>query len=135
MQQKASMKVMKEALQDDPSVYEYDEVYDDMAKKKEDSIAKRKGDKKPKYIEGLLKTAKQRELENELRKEREAQREREKEGDEFADKEAFVTSSFKKKMEELRKMEEDQAYTDAIDGRIFTKIMALNFLTETDDFI
>ncbi|XP_021948615.1 nuclear speckle splicing regulatory protein 1 [Folsomia candida] len=115
MQQKASMKVMKEALEDDPSVYEYDGVYDEMTKKKEASIEKKKADKKPKYIEALLKTAKQRELENELRKEREAQKEREQEGDEFADKEAFVTSSFKKKMKELRKMQDDQAYQDAID--------------------
>lgn len=107
---------MKEALEDDPSVYEYDGVYDEMTKKKEASIEKKKADKKPKYIEALLKTAKQRELENELRKEREAQKEREQEGDEFADKEAFVTSSFKKKMKELRKMQDDQAYQDAIDG-------------------
>lgn len=111
------MKVMKQALEDDPSVYEYDEVYDDMTRQKEEAVEKKKKDKTPKYIESLLKTAKQRELENELRKEREAQREREMEGDMYADKEAFVTSGFKKKMEEIRKMQEEQAYQDQIDGK------------------
>jgi coiled-coil domain-containing protein 55 len=118
MQQKASMKVMKKALEQDPNCYQYDEVFDDMLKKKEEALEVKKGDKKAKYIDSLLKTAKHRELENELRKEREAQRERETEGDMYSDKEAFVTSGFKKKMEELRKMQEDQAYNDAIDGKV-----------------
>jgi len=117
MQQKQSMKVLKKAIEDDPSVFEYDAVYDDMSRAKAEIKEKEKSDKKPKYIEGLLKTAKSRELENELRKERLAQRERETEGNKFADKEAFVTSAYKKKMMELREMQEEQARDDAVDGK------------------
>lgn len=36
------------------------------------------------------------------------QRERELEGDEFKDKEAFVTEAYKKQMEELRQAEEEE---------------------------
>ena len=36
------------------------------------------------------------------------QKEREAEGDEFADKESFVTSSYRKKMEEMQKQEEEE---------------------------
>ena len=50
---------------------------------------------KPKYMDRLLATAKEREQEFERRQERAAQREREKEGDMYADKEKFVTSAFR----------------------------------------
>ena len=36
------------------------------------------------------------------------QREREAEGDEFADKESFVTQAYKDQMEEIRKAEEEE---------------------------
>lgn len=36
------------------------------------------------------------------------QREREAEGDEFADKEAFVTQAYKDQMEEVRRAEEEE---------------------------
>ena len=36
------------------------------------------------------------------------QREREAEGDEFKDKEAFVTQAYKEQMEELRRAEEEE---------------------------
>lgn len=40
------------------------------------------------------------------------QRERELEGDEFKDKEAFVTQAYKDQMEEVRKAEEEERERD-----------------------
>ncbi|KAM3967518.1 uncharacterized protein ACR2FA_010402 [Aphomia sociella] len=94
------------ALMEDPTVYQYDELYDSMANKKEEKKAKVKEEKKPRYIENLMKSASKRKIENERRIERQIQKEREMEGDEFADKEVFVTSAYKKKLEEMSLEEE-----------------------------
>ncbi|XP_047985191.1 nuclear speckle splicing regulatory protein 1 [Leguminivora glycinivorella] len=96
------------AIEEDPTIYQYDEIYDSMTIKKEEKKQKVKELKQPKYIENLLKTANKRKLENERRIERQVQKEREKEGDEFKDKEVFVTSAYKKKLEDLRLEEEKE---------------------------
>ncbi|KAL5016228.1 hypothetical protein ScPMuIL_005817 [Solemya velum] len=96
------------ALADDPTVYDYDAVYDQMKEKIEQTtaIAKAKKEKKSKYIEGLLKTAEKRKIEDERRTERKVQKEREEEGNKFEDKEVFVTSAYKKKMQAMQEAEE-----------------------------
>uniref|UniRef100_A0A2S2QVN6 Nuclear speckle splicing regulatory protein 1 n=2 Tax=Sipha flava TaxID=143950 RepID=A0A2S2QVN6_9HEMI len=68
---------------------------------------KKQIDKKPRYIQNLLVQAEKRKIEYERRNERLIQKERETEGNEFKDKEAFVTSSYKKKLEELKKLDEE----------------------------
>eukprot|EP00092_Neocalanus_flemingeri_P013377 GFUD01014421.1.p1 GENE.GFUD01014421.1~~GFUD01014421.1.p1 ORF type:complete len:402 (+),score=170.86 GFUD01014421.1:52-1257(+) len=101
---------MAKALEEDPTVFQYDEVYDDIEKKKEvEKESKKDVDRKPKYVHNLLKAADERQKEFERRIERQVQKEREKEGDEFADKESFVTSAYRKKMEEIAKEEEEEA--------------------------
>lgn len=60
----------EKAIIDDPTVYQYDEIYDSMAKEKESKKEKKKEEKKPKYIENLNKTANKRKLENKRRIER-----------------------------------------------------------------
>lgn len=50
--------------------------------------------RQPKYIGNLLKFAEVRKKEEERRVERQVQNERENEGNEFADKDAFVTSAY-----------------------------------------
>lgn len=62
--------VQEKVLEQDPTVYQYDELYDDMEKKKREKIVTKKEDKKPKYIERLLVTAEKRKKENERRVER-----------------------------------------------------------------
>lgn len=62
---------------------------------------------KPRYIQKLLVQAEKRKIEYERRNERLIQKEREAEGDQFRDKEAFVTASYKTKLEELKKMDEE----------------------------
>lgn len=43
--------MQEKAVEEDPTVYQYDEVYDEMDQKRKDSKLSRKDlDKKPKYI-------------------------------------------------------------------------------------
>ncbi|CAH2102581.1 unnamed protein product [Euphydryas editha] len=108
--------VQEKAIIEDPTVYQYDEIYDSMSREKMTKKIKTQDEKKPRYIENLIKTANKRKLENERRVERQIQKEREKEGDEFADKEVFVTSAYKKKLEELRLEEEKEKYEDFLES-------------------
>lgn len=51
-------------FQDDPSVYQYDEIYDDMKEDKAKKLVLSKQDKTPKYAKNLLRNAAVRKLEN-----------------------------------------------------------------------
>ena len=78
---------IQRALEQDASIYDYDGVYDEMKNEKNETAETKKAkDKKPKYMEALLKTAEKRQQLHERRTERKVQKEREAEGDEFADK-------------------------------------------------
>lgn len=101
---------IQKALNEDPTIYQYDEVYDDLERGKgqSDSASKQK-EKKSKYIQKLLKTAERRKKEQEHRIERMVQKEREAEGEMYADKESFVTSAYRAKLEEFKKIEEEEA--------------------------
>ena len=72
----------------------------------------------PKYITSLLKMAEVRKREEERRVERKVQKEREEEGNQFADKEAFVTSAYKKKMLEQQALEEKERREAAMEGEL-----------------
>lgn len=117
--QKRQARLLQEkALEEDPTVYQYDELYDEMANKRvEDRKAKTSEVKKAKYITKLLETADKRKKEHERRIERQVQKEREEEGEMFKDKESFVTSAYRQKLEEMKKAEEDEkreAYLESI---------------------
>ena len=60
----------------------------------------------PRYIAALKRAAEERKLEQDIMFERKVQKEREQEGTMFADKEAFMTSSYKRAMLERAEMEE-----------------------------
>merc|ERR1712142_219236 len=110
---------MAKALEEDPTVFQYDEVYDDIEKRKEvEKESKKDVDRKPKYVHNLLKAADERQKEFERRIERQVQKEREAEGNEFADKESFVTSAYRKKMEEIAKQEEEEARMARIEAAL-----------------
>jgi len=110
---------MAKALEEDPTVFQYDEVYDDIERKKEvEKESKKDVDRKPKYVHNLLKAADERQKEFERRIERQVQKEREQEGNEFADKESFVTSAYRKKMEEIAKQEEEEARMAQIEAAL-----------------
>ena len=108
---RAEKKAQEQALKIDATVFDYDGVYDGMkaaerkvveAKKAEDA------ERKPKYIESFLQSAQTRRLDRLRAEEKMLQLEREKEGDEFQDKEKFVTEAYKKQMEEVRKAEAEE---------------------------
>lgn len=103
------------ALEDDPTIFDYDAVYDDMKKEKQTEVEK-VVTHKPKYIGNLLKHAELRNREQERRTERKIQKEREAEGDEFKDKEAFVTSAYKEKLKQMKEDEEKEKREQAIEG-------------------
>lgn len=99
--------MQEEALAEDPNIFQYDEVYDDIAEnRKKEKLAKKSEATGAKYIGKLLITAEKRKKENERRVERQVQKEREAEGEEFKDKESFVTSTYRKKLEEMKEAEE-----------------------------
>lgn len=103
------------ALEEDPTIFQYDEIYSeihvDTEKKKEE-----KKKQEPKYIKKLLQNAEKRKRENELRIERSVQKEREAEGDMFKDKEKFVTASYRKKLEENKKLEEEEKEEERLEA-------------------
>lgn len=64
------------------------------------------GSKGPSYVDDLLAAAEQRKRDQDRARDKLLQRQREEEGDEFKDKEAFVTEAYKANQEETRKAEE-----------------------------
>ena len=122
MKKQTKIEIQK-ALEEDSTVYEYDSIYDDMKANNEKvgSIGKKDKSRKPKYIAQLMKASERRNQEKQRIEERKIEREREKEGNEFSNKEAFVTSAYKKRMEERAREEEEErrqaAMEDALDVR------------------
>lgn len=110
-QLKLQQKLQQDALAEDPSIFQYDEVYEEIDNKRKQELNAKKTTeaRKPKYINKLLEAAGKRKIENERRVERKVQKEREAEGEEFKDKEQFVTSSYRKKLEEMKKLDEEEA--------------------------
>ncbi|CAH0395014.1 unnamed protein product [Bemisia tabaci] len=115
-QKRAVKTQLDKAMEEDPSVFQYDEVYDDMQSKKVETIkAKKDVEKKPRYIQALLAQAEKRKRENEYRNERLIQKEREAEGEMYKDKETFVTSAYRKKLEEFKKLDEAERRQDMLE--------------------
>lgn len=99
----------KKALEEDPSVFDYDGVYDEMKEKAVRPVAQDRQERKPRYIQALMDKAKVREREHEIIYERKLAKERTKEDHLFADKDKFVTGAYKKKLAEQAKwLEEDR---------------------------
>ncbi|KAH0596159.1 hypothetical protein MHUMG1_06020 [Metarhizium humberi] len=90
----------------DSSIYEYDSVYDSLKPKKDD--AKQDVERKPKYMKSLLQAAEVRKRDALIAEEKKIAREREAEGDEYVDKEKFVTEAYRKQQEENRRLEEEE---------------------------
>jgi len=113
----------KEAeMQVDPSVYDYDGVWDDMKsvdRKKQKAEEVDALERKPKYMENLLQAAEIRKRDQLRAKEKLLQKEREAEGEEYADKESFVTGAYKKQQEEMRKLEEEERLREGMCVIIF----------------
>jgi coiled-coil domain-containing protein 55 len=109
----SSRKHAEAAANLDPTIYSYDEVYDSLKaatqKKKEAAKAKEEEDKnRPRYMSSVLSAAAVRERDRLVAEEKRLAREREAEGEEFKDKEKFVTEAYRKQQEEMRRLEEEE---------------------------
>ncbi len=102
----ASRRNAEAAAEVDASVYEYDKVYDSFKPTKQ--ATKEDVEKKPKYMKNLIQAADVRKRDLLIAEEKKIAREREAEGDEFADKEKFVTAAYKKQQEENKRIEEEE---------------------------
>lgn len=97
----------KEAAEElDPSIYDYDGVYDSL--KPEKVVTPEDVDRRPKYMKSLLQSAAVRKRDALIAEEKKVAREREEEGEEYADKEKFVTEAYKKQQEENRRIEAEE---------------------------
>ncbi|KAK2624644.1 hypothetical protein QTJ16_005837 [Diplocarpon rosae] len=90
----------------DANVYDYDAVYDSLKPRKK--VTEEDKERKPKYMTNLMAAAEVRQRDARIAEEKRLAREREAEGDEFADKEKFVTSAYKKQQEENRRLEAEE---------------------------
>jgi coiled-coil domain-containing protein 55 len=99
----------------DASIYDYDAVYDSLKPQKKTTIEDK--ERKPKYMSNLLAAAAVRKRDATIAEEKKLAREREAEGDEYADKEKFVTSAYKKQQEENRRLEEEERIREELDKK------------------
>lgn len=114
--------VIDKALEEDPNIFAYDEVYDDMKKEQNQraGVSTASGDgakRQSKFIGGLKQNAEMRKIAEERRIDRKIEREREAEGDQFADKEIFVTEAYKQKLLERKLYDEREKKEIELEGR------------------
>ncbi|KAM7197711.1 nuclear speckle splicing regulatory protein 1 [Rhypophila sp. PSN 637] len=114
-----SRKHAEAAAAQDPSIYDYDSVYDSfkLATHKKKSEEEAAEEKKPKYFGALQKAAEIRDRDRQIAEEKRLKRERDAEGDEFADKEKFVTEAYKKQQEENRRLAEEEKIREAKEAK------------------
>ncbi|KAE8984617.1 hypothetical protein PR003_g23627 [Phytophthora rubi] len=120
LQQSQVDKMRAQALADDPSVFDYDAVYDDMKSARESAAsqraAKREAEKKkPKYIATLLQQAKIRDVENERIRERRLLNERKADDALYGDKDKLVSASYKRKLQEMQRWDAEDARLAALE--------------------
>jgi len=107
---KKAQMVFSQALSEDPTVFDYDSVYDDIKQKQTASqTAKRDIEKKSRYIQAIIDKSQQRQLEQDLIYERKLKKEQEQDGEMFGDKDRFVTGAYKEKLIAAKKWEEEEA--------------------------
>ncbi|EDQ91011.1 uncharacterized protein MONBRDRAFT_6714 [Monosiga brevicollis MX1] len=122
-QDQEAQRDVEKALEEDDTIFDYDEVYDSMNQERMrndprfERFKEKKEKPKAKYINALMKSAAERKMVDELRRERVAQKERDQEDGEFADKEEFVTEAFKKKLLELREFEAREKAEEEAEAR------------------
>ena len=115
---KKTQESMLDALEQDPDLFDYDGVYDQL--KAQSSLKKHKEEdgshKKPRYIQGLMRASEKRKLDLERAEDKKVQREREAEGDAFGDKEKFVTTAYLERQKELRLLEEQERQRESLES-------------------
>ncbi|KDO30137.1 hypothetical protein SPRG_05329 [Saprolegnia parasitica CBS 223.65] len=115
--QSKSDRAVQEALASDPNAFDYDGVYESMQAErvKQKAAKKVQGVPQSKYINVLMEKAKVREIEHDRIRERRLLKEREEDDKIHGDKEKFITSSYKRKLMEAKRWEEEDARLAAIE--------------------
>ncbi|KAF0695429.1 Aste57867_13778 [Aphanomyces stellatus] len=108
----------QDALADDPNVFDYDGMYDNMQaeRQKQKEAKKVQGVPQSKYIGALMEKAKIREIEHDRIRERRLLKERAEDDALHGDKEKFVTASYKRKLMESKRWEQEDARLAAIEA-------------------
>jgi hypothetical protein len=81
-------------------------------------------------MENLLQAAETRKRDQLRAKERLVQREREAEGEEYADKEQFVTTAYKKQQEEMQILEEEERLREGASFSFGIPFVSMNVVTD-----
>lgn len=102
--------------EENSEIYHYDEVYDDIKAQEEIRKPKLQDDGEAKYIGKLLEAKRQRNMDKLYIQDLKVQKERELEGDEFKDKESFVTSAYKEFQQERLKEENESRNSVPVRG-------------------
>lgn len=92
----------------DESVYDYDGAYDAMQEASAAAKAKVVPDEGPRYMNSILAATETRKRDQLTARDKILAKEREAEGDEFRDKETFVTGAYKEQQEQVRRAEEEE---------------------------
>lgn len=119
---RSEKRLQSEALAIDSTAFQYDEVYDNLKaaeRKVEDAKKLETTERKSKYMDSFLESARRRKMDSLHAEEKMMQIEREKEGGEFDDKEKFVTAAYKAQMEEVRRAEEEERIKEGMSTTSF----------------
>uniref|UniRef100_A0A6N2LX15 Nuclear speckle splicing regulatory protein 1 N-terminal domain-containing protein n=1 Tax=Salix viminalis TaxID=40686 RepID=A0A6N2LX15_SALVM len=98
----------KKALEEDPSVFDYDGVYYEMKQKIAQPKALDRQKRESKYIKTLMGKAEERKRQHDVIFEKNLAKERIKDDHLFADKDKFVTAAYKRKLAEQEKWMEEE---------------------------
>ena len=108
-------------LAQDPSIYDYDGAYDSITNERESAREAKKGkagvEKKSRYIGSIMEAHKEREIENDKIFERRLVKEAEAEAHLYGDKDKFITSAYRKKLEAREAYEAEQAAKEEVEKR------------------
>ncbi|TMW61588.1 hypothetical protein Poli38472_012779 [Pythium oligandrum] len=118
VQQALVDRLHEKALAEDPSVFDYDGVYDEIQSSRQDKVSRRKAQRETekaqsKYIGTLMEKAKVREIELDRVRERRLLKEREADDAQYGDKEKLISASYKRKLQEMKRWDEEDARLDA----------------------
>ena len=108
----------REALAQDPTVFDYDGVYDNIQEgraKKDAAVKAEKRKRESRYIGALIRKAKDREIEQAIIEERIMLKERELDDNKYGDKQKYVTSGYKKALKERELWMRERDRLDALD--------------------
>ena len=109
------------AIQEDASVFDYDGAFDAMqqerARARSEAVGKSSVERKAKYIGGIMEAHKDRQIEADKIYERKLVKEAEAEAHLYSDKEKFVTSAYRKKLQAREEYEAAQRAKEAQEAK------------------